>query len=654
MKNISIRFLICSFFYFSAHITAGQVNPEIAQFNLVLKKAGFYNDKNSDSALYYLRKVDILTRKRSISKERCQYFWTLGDYYKFNKKFDEAEKAYQEMYEIASQMKLESITNTSLYSLGAIKMEKGKFLDAANIYFSLEDLLLKGYYKGGDLLTNESYRNLLFITYNNLAIIFQKLENKTKNEYYLNRMPPLVKTKYDSLIYFFAKSTYSLDESHHKYYKPSLNLAMALKDTFSIKEIYSEMGHWYVKKSDYKNALENSNKSITIKLKMADDWKYDLLNFYTMGVVYLNEGDLIKAEYFLHKALAGFEDNNQLDYQYGVLFYLSELNKKKRNFQKALECFTLGQSIKDSLIGTVQQNRIYQLNVDLQESLYQKQIDTEQNEKKLIIFLLLSSLFFLALLSYNFVQKNKVNLKLEESKRKLEEQSNLLKESNATKDKLFAIISHDLRGPINNLVNYLYLLEDNYTPPKDYLSKLRFNIENVQVVLHNLFNWAEMQIKNSPAKIKKIRMDDIATKVLKQFEDKILEKEIVVENNLNEANIYADENYLHIILRNVISNAVKFTPTKGLIKIDIITQASQSIVSIRDSGVGIKHEQINEVLNYPISKDGTNQEKGSGIGLTLCKELMEKQGGSLTISSEAGNGTEIILKFPFINRIQLA
>lgn len=206
--------------------------------------------------------------------------------------------------------------------------------------------------------------------------------------HFFNENETFGKTKEDSLLYVFVFSTYSMDKNHYIYYKPALVLATALIRTFAINEIYSEMGQWYVKEKDYKNVLENANKSIGIKLKMANEWKYNLMNFYTLGLAKLNLGELDKAKYFLKKAHEGFKESEQLDYQFKVLFDLSKLYQKECNFHKAVNSFTLGQSIKDSLIGTEQQNRISQLNIDFQESLQQKQIVAEINEKKLILFLL--------------------------------------------------------------------------------------------------------------------------------------------------------------------------------------------------------------------------------------------------------------------------
>lgn len=384
---------------------------------------------------------------------------------------------------------------------------------------------------------------------------------------------------------------------------------------------------------------------------MPDRWQYDYLNFHTIGNAYLHLGYYDKARSFLEKSLKGFDETEQFDNKYAALFDLSELHKKTKDYQKALYYFSYAQSVKDSVIGTDLQNQIGQISSDYELKAKQKQIEVEQKQKRLVYMLLFILLLLFVGIILSYLRAIKVNKLLALKRQKIEEQATLLSESNATKDKLFAMLSHDLRGPINNVVNYLYLLEDNYAPPQSYIDKLRFSLENVQLILNNLFNWAELQIRNSPPTLKHVSVDLVLDKVLQQFDDSIKDKEIKILNSLRGDMVWADENYLQIILRNVISNAMKFTSQKGEIKIETENHKSHTHIIVYDTGVGIAPLQLEKVFNYPTSSVGTKNEKGTGLGLTLCKELMEKQGGTVSISSQLGLGTVVSLRFPFVTRL---
>ncbi len=234
-----------------------------------------------------------------------------------------------------------------------------------------------------------------------------------------------------------------------------------------------------------------------------------------------------------------------------------------------------------------------------------------------------------------------------------------LQELNATKDKFFSIIAHDLKSPFNTMLGFSKLLIndfDTYSVPeqKKLLNYLSQDIQNTYKLLENLLMWSHTQrgkIEFNPDRLNLYLFVNEALEVLNQTASNKL---ISVKNKVSE-NIFvnADSAMLAIILRNLISNAIKFTHQEGEIcinaqsKLDINNQKYIEL-SVKDSGVGIAKEKQAQLfkISKNISTTGTEGETGTGLGLILCKEFVEKHGGKIWVESEEGKGSEFIFTLP--------
>ncbi len=235
--------------------------------------------------------------------------------------------------------------------------------------------------------------------------------------------------------------------------------------------------------------------------------------------------------------------------------------------------------------------------------------------------------------------KNKLNLRLEEA--------------NLTKDKFFSIISHDLRTPVSSIASLAGLFEKQFPNLGEadrlkYLGNIRQSSENVLKLTENLLQWAALQSKNiKPEKIHFDLEEVIQSEVLnlKETSDK---KNIKLENQNSAINVFADKNMIGVVIRNLLSNAIKYSYPDSSILIKGETTDSLAKVTIRDFGIGISAEVQNNLfrLDKRISTLGTNDEKGTGLGLNICKEFIEKNGGTIGLSSEVGKGTEIYFTLP--------
>ena len=229
-----------------------------------------------------------------------------------------------------------------------------------------------------------------------------------------------------------------------------------------------------------------------------------------------------------------------------------------------------------------------------------------------------------------------------------------LKELNAVKDKLFSIIGHDLRGPIGGFKSLIELLISDYD-----LSDTKSLIEILQMIqksanstydlLENLLAWARSQRNEIVYAPEEIKLQETVSSTIGLFTELTQNKEISIINHIPENTVvFADKNMLMTVLRNLISNAIKFTPNGKQIQIASDQNDSEQIVTIKDEGTGISPEnQLKLFKNTEhLTTYGTNGEKGSGLGLLLCKDFIEKHNGKIWVESELGKGSTFKFTLP--------
>ncbi len=229
-----------------------------------------------------------------------------------------------------------------------------------------------------------------------------------------------------------------------------------------------------------------------------------------------------------------------------------------------------------------------------------------------------------------------------------------LKELNAAKDKYFSILAHDLRSPFNSLVGFSDLLENEFDNlDKEDIKKAAKNInisaKNLLKLINTLLEWSMFQAGKMEYNPSQENLTEIVNQVIDVLHGNAQKKSISLQNEINsDISVWADKYMLHSIFQNLISNSIKFTSNNGSIKIIAIEDDAFIQISVCDTGVGISKEDINKLfdLNKLHSTRGTGNESGSGLGLNLCKELVKKQGGEISVKSELGKGTTFIFTLP--------
>ncbi len=240
----------------------------------------------------------------------------------------------------------------------------------------------------------------------------------------------------------------------------------------------------------------------------------------------------------------------------------------------------------------------------------------------------------------------------------LKESEQKLKEINKTKDIFFSIIAHDLRSPFNTMIGFSKLLNDNYDEFSEEERKKFINIiytgtKDTFSLLENLLLWSRSQRGTIEYNPEKINLFLLVNKVIKTLKQQTKIKSITIFNKIHEYFfVFADNNMVSTIIRNLISNAIKFTHKGGVVTLSagmtIVNNESFVKISVSDSGVGIPREDQAKLfeLKEINSKKGTEGEKGSGLGLILCKEFVERHGGTIEVESEPGKGSTFSFTLP--------
>ena len=254
----------------------------------------------------------------------------------------------------------------------------------------------------------------------------------------------------------------------------------------------------------------------------------------------------------------------------------------------------------------------------------------------------------------------RTHLELKLVRDEIEQSNNHLTELNSMKDKILSVIGHDLRDPISSLKMTLdYLGQANLKSCDDfldYIETMSFTINEVFSLLENLLGWAKSQSGNVIINPEIIKLSDLIQSVYRLQRSSIENKKLFFENSVDrDISVFADFNSLYTVIRNLISNAIKFTPKEGSIFLEAETLESTVLIKIKDTGIGIPPENISKLFDSKkhFTTYGTNNESGSGLGLVLCKNFMEMNGGTIEVKSEVGKGTTFLITLPLCETIDL-
>jgi signal transduction histidine kinase len=466
-------------------------------------------------------------------------------------------------------------------------------------------------------------------------------------------------------------------ESYEKaldYYNSALELYEIVNDEQGISVVSHNTGNINTRLGNYRKAFELFMKSVRIDESLGD--MYGLARNHTnIGELYLLEKDYIKARESLDTALSMAQLLNAREVIKDNCHTQSSLYIETGDYEKALHFYELFDAYKDSIYYYEADRSIAELQVRYnrqrqisQMELLQKDNDIQQlnliRMKNFLGYLGALSLaagLFTVMVLYMYRYKKKMgrflyekNLQLEVAHRKLMKTEKNLRRMNATKDKFFSIIAHDLRNPFNALLMFSETLNHNYQDHTreqvlTYINIIGKSAMNLFTLLENLLEWSKSQTGKMEHNPEKFLLRELTengkNSVLVNARQKNINILIEIDPRLEAC---ADKNQILTVIRNLISNAVKFTHCNGTVRISANELKDLIEISVADNGVGIGKEELSNLfsLGYNITTAGTNNETGSGLGLMLCKEFVEKNGGVLQIKSEVGKGSTFTFTIP--------
>lgn len=248
--------------------------------------------------------------------------------------------------------------------------------------------------------------------------------------------------------------------------------------------------------------------------------------------------------------------------------------------------------------------------------------------------------------------------------RELKQNEEELRHLNATKDKFFSIIAHDLKNPFNNLLAMSQMLVANLSQNNDdrnlKSAKIIYNSsKSGYELLENLLQWSRAQTGRIKINPQTIKLENAIREAVVSLETMAMRKKVEIQILPNESiSVFADMNILHTVIRNLVSNAIKFSYSDSVVQISTHKQKNLAKISVTDFGTGIKPQNIDKLfsIDADFSTTGTNNEKGTGLGLILCKEFVERSNGTIGVESQAGKGSTFYFTLPLkkVEKSQIA
>ncbi|MCX6160364.1 MAG: HAMP domain-containing sensor histidine kinase [Ignavibacteriae bacterium] len=256
---------------------------------------------------------------------------------------------------------------------------------------------------------------------------------------------------------------------------------------------------------------------------------------------------------------------------------------------------------------------------------------------------------------YKHRSQKKVNAELSDLNRIVTEQKNKLTELNFSKDRFFSIVAHDLRNPFNSLLGFSEVLHEEFGTLSEeekieYIGYMRKASQNVYKLIDNLLQWSRLQLGKIELEPARFDLFDVAVHTSTLFKMNAQKKKIEIINEIPANSfVFADRNMINTVFRNFISNAIKFTNAGGKIILSCDKRENEIIVSVKDTGTGINPKDIEKLFRIDIhySNKGTEDEEGTGLGLVICKEMIDKHGGRIWAESPESGGSCFNFSIPY-------
>ncbi|MFD2915920.1 tetratricopeptide repeat-containing sensor histidine kinase [Psychroserpens luteus] len=680
MKQLITLAVLCmSLFCFSQTNEIDSLTVELAyqkqdsskvETSLRLVKA-LYDAKSYKKALTYIDNTERLSKLLNHTKgiADVSYFKALiyaqnNDYYNAIDGYNRSRKYYSQLGDTLGIAKVNN-------SIGLIEIKRGNY-----------NIGLQNSLSAIHIFETKNLKNELSSAYNNLAEAYYNTNQIDKSLEFNIKALSVREQLQDSIGIKLSTrniaTLYSERKEHRKaieFYEKVLKLLNPNTDQTLKGEILPRIGAEYLRFKDYKKATDylfeglkfnrkiNNKDGVLRALNAIGELNMELRNLksatiqideaYAIAKEIDNKPELLK-NYRLHKELDSIRGRFQNAFFWqGKYFALkSELDKENQPIipilTKPIEAKPIDK-IKDfTSLATQEQNE--------KEIIELKKLKTNSYVLG-AAFLIVSIILLLTYLKRKNIIKSNRELKKRNKEIQLRniefaEQTKHLEEVNHVKDRLFSIVSHDLKDSISSIKGFIDLLKEDGISREEFydlVPELSENADSASQLLYNLLNWSKSQMQNLEPKAELFNIQDVFKNKISLVEQKVEQKRIILIDESRRDFIYADRSMIEIVVQNLITNAVKFTRVGDSITVSNSDHNGKSLLCIEDTGVGISKENIDKLFQSgTFTTRGTSNEKGTGLGLTICKELVELNNGRIWVESTPGVGTKFYVELPKI------
>jgi signal transduction histidine kinase len=592
--DVSLEYLLQAYQTAQKHGDNSIISNQAEKLADVYTQIGHYNE-----SIYYYDIIINLSKKEGYSKKLSRIYRLLGNVYYYTGDYDKCLESHLESLRYAELDNNQGGIAGAYNNIGLINMKYEKY-DIALDYFQRAE---KVFAKIGNL-TNQGMSII------NIGNIY----------YYTN--------EYDNALGFYQRA-YNIFEKTNE----PKDIALAAQNISAIYDL----------KKDYKNAMLYADKALELYMKSNNVWGIIHLA-QNIGFLYLDKDDFDKAEHYFKLSHENALQTNSLPLLISSYSSLSQLYEKKGEYEKAFQSLKNQYSIKDSLYKKETTEKLAEL-----ESKYQLDQKEKENNllKRYFTYMSILAVLVVIVILFNYRLKVISNRQLRDKNKQIAKQNIELAEINATKNRFFSIIAHDLKNPLSAFIGImevfrLKLFDMPREEQQENLRQISLLAESMYNLLENLLKWGRSQVGALEFNPSYISLNKIVEDSIKVISWNAQSKGIAIENLLDsEITVFADENMVATITRNLLGNAVKFTPSGGKISVSVSHDNGNVSLYIKDNGVGISDEDQTKLfrIDSKFRTLGTANEPGTGLGLILCKEFAEMHGGNISVKSTVGQGS---------------
>jgi len=601
---------------------------------------------------------------------------TAISYYKTAKSWKSAGKAYFMIGQSYIEMKEDKLSIDYFKQSLEMRERAADSLGMANSSINIATLLYKEgdysqsslyYFKGLTLAQKLNNDKLRAICLSNLSHLSNKLNNYGQSLEYLTEALDLQRKlgnrQAESNVLTNFGTTYIEMKNYNKakeVFSQAIKIKEEINDEKGIAGAYANLG--IIAKNENDTALSRKYiiKAISLARKIGD--KEVEANALTSLALLSSMNNSADAEKMLLESLKKAKELGNPVLIMSNYKNLKELYEKKGNNAKALEYATLYQSLSDSTFTTGNSDKILELQTRYETAEKERQIAeitrqkleqelrlNKANQLKYSLIGLSVFLLVLAALIYSrFILKKR-------SQKKLAFINTQLAELNNTKDKLFSIVSHDLKNSVSAFINITDTLNNNFdnisNEDKRYLvNEMSGSANAMKNLFRNLLDWAKSQRNLIVVNPIEFSLEDMLKDNLFQLQQQLNRRKIdVLMLNSGDLQVRSDKDILSTVVRNILTNAIKYSYDEGKIEINFVAETGYFKISFKDYGIGMDASEINAILNSGTkinSKPDVEGEKGAGLGMLLCKELLKKISGDIVVNSQIGQGSQFVITIP--------